>query len=265
MKHIVFSDIDGTLLTDEHKITEKTQEAIRKLKEQDIPFVIVSARSPSGIYPLLEDYNLKCPIISHSGGAIFDENKKVLYHTGMSKDIAKEMISFIEEEKFDLAWGVYTLTQWIVKDKSDPRVINEERVVQAQTIQGDVDTAEGEEINKILCICNPDQILEIEEKMKKRFPGYSIAKSSDVLLEVMPGDINKAAAVERVCELYGVDIKNAVAFGDNYNDEQMLQTAGKGFLMANAPTELKTRIAHHAKSNNESGIYYALKDLKLVN
>ena len=49
MKKIVFSDVDGTLLNSEHKLTALNREAIRRLEEQDIPFVIVSARSPSGI------------------------------------------------------------------------------------------------------------------------------------------------------------------------------------------------------------------------
>ena len=50
---IVFSDADGTLLNSEHKMLEGTKYAIQKLQEKDIPFVIISARSPSGIYPIL--------------------------------------------------------------------------------------------------------------------------------------------------------------------------------------------------------------------
>ena len=52
---IVFSDVDGTLLNNEHKMLEGTMYAIRKLQAKDIPFVIISARSPSGIYPILEE------------------------------------------------------------------------------------------------------------------------------------------------------------------------------------------------------------------
>ena len=53
MKKIVFSDIDGTLLTSEHKLSKNTLFAINKLQEKNIDFVIISARSPSGIYPIL--------------------------------------------------------------------------------------------------------------------------------------------------------------------------------------------------------------------
>lgn len=49
---IVFSDVDGTLLTGDHRVSERTIASIRQLQEKKIIFVIVSARSPSGIYPI---------------------------------------------------------------------------------------------------------------------------------------------------------------------------------------------------------------------
>ena len=48
MYQVVFSDVDGTLLNDQHCITPLTLLAIKKIQQQGIPFVIVSARSPSG-------------------------------------------------------------------------------------------------------------------------------------------------------------------------------------------------------------------------
>ena len=54
---IVFSDIDGTLLNSEHRMSENTEKAIKYIKEQGIPFVIVTARGPSGVYPIFRRYN----------------------------------------------------------------------------------------------------------------------------------------------------------------------------------------------------------------
>ena len=85
MKKIVFSDVDGTLLNKAHEMTELTVGAVHKLRELEIPFVIISARSPSGIYPIKDAYDIKGPTIAYSGGLILDENKKVLYHKGMPK------------------------------------------------------------------------------------------------------------------------------------------------------------------------------------
>ena len=70
MYQVVFSDVDGTLLNDQHCITPLTLLAIEKIQKQGIPFVIVSARSPSGIYPILKENNFTCPIICYGGGLI---------------------------------------------------------------------------------------------------------------------------------------------------------------------------------------------------
>ena len=136
MGKIVFSDIDGTLLNSKHEITQLTLIAIKKLKEQKIPFVITSSRSPSCIYPILDEYKFNVPIIAYSGALIMDENRDILFHKGFNKEKARKIIMFIEENCFNLAWGIYSFDQWIVKDKSDKRVIREENIVKVQAMQG---------------------------------------------------------------------------------------------------------------------------------
>ncbi len=175
MDKIVFSDVDGTLLNSEHKITSLTEKAIKELKKKDIPFVIISARSPSGIYPILKEYAFKCPIVSYSGALILDE-----------------------------------------------------------------------------------------EKLKEAFPNYSIVKSSDILLEIMENGISKADAVHTLCSLWDIRLENAIAFGDNYNDVEMLEAVGYGFLMGNAPDDLKQRIQTHTYDNNNDGIYHALLKMNMI-
>lgn len=261
MTKMVFSDVDGTLLNSNHQITPLTESAIKGLKEKDIPFVIVSARSPSGIYPITREYGLTCPIIAYSGGLILDEGGKVLFHKGIKKEKTAEIVDYIEKEGFDLTWCLYSLDQWIVKDRKDPRVVREETIVKAQSEEGDVSTIVDAEVNKILCICNPERILEIEEKLKAKFPECSIVKSSPILLEIMENGITKATAIQRLCRLWHIPVEDTMAFGDNYNDQEMLQTVGKGYLMGNAPEELKAKICLRTADNDHDGIYQVLKDI----
>ena len=138
-----------------------------------------------------------------------------------------------------MSWCIYSLDEWIVKDKNDPRIINEENIVKAQATQGTIDSVTDNEINKILCICNPEKIIEIENALKTAFPQYSIVKSSDILLEIMENNITKATAIETLCSLWNISLEDTIAFGDNYNNLEMLETVAQGFLMENAPAELK--------------------------
>lgn len=264
MDKIVFSDVDGTLLNSEHKITALTEQAIKKLKKKGIPFVIISARSPSGLYPILNEYDFKCPIVSYSGALILDENGDVLFHKGIDKSSVKRIIAFIENNHFDMSWCAYSLNEWIVKDKNDSRIVREEAIVKAKATQGSIDSITDNTVNKILCICNPKKIIKIEEKLKEAFPNYSIVKSSDILLEIMENGVSKADAIHTLCSLWAIRLENAIAFGDNYNDVEMLETVGHGFLMGNALDELKKRIKIHTHDNNNDGIYHALLKMNLI-
>lgn len=260
---IVFSDIDGTLLNSTHQITPLTQQAIRALEHAQIPFVIVSARGPSGITPIMWEYGFQCPIICYSGALILSENGQVLFQKGFQKRTAKAIIELAEQRQFDLSWCLFSFDEWIVKDRSDPRIVREEKIVKAESKQGPLETIAGDDVHKILCICNPRQILTIEQELKKAFPHLSIAKSADHLLEIMERGVTKAAAVKQFCQMRQIAPADTAAFGDNYNDLEMLQTVGHGFFMENAPAELKRLFPCHTKDNDHDGIFFALRKMGL--
>lgn len=265
MKTIVFSDVDGTLLNSEHQMSKKTREAIIALGEKDIPFVIVSARSPSGIYPILKKNHFHSSIIAYSGGLILDDDGQVIESRGFDIKTGKAILQFIKEHQFACTPNIYSGDDWIVEDRSDPRVQREEHIVEAEARNGSIDDLpEDAVINKILCMCDPTQTLSIEKALKEQFKNVNIAKSSDILIEINGLNITKAHAVKMICKLKGIDEKDAIAFGDNFNDEDMLKCVGHPFLMANAPQELLDMIPHHTLSNDEDGIPYALKQIGLI-
>ncbi len=259
MFKIVFSDADGTLLTNERHISPLTLKSVFALKEAHIPFVIVSARSPAGIYPLFTRYGFRCPVIAFSGAVIVDEDKNVLFHEGMPKSVACQVADFIEQNNLDCAWNAYSFENWITRDRSDPRVAREESHVWHCAQNGSVSDFASDEVHKLLCICNPQKTTEIESQLKARFPELSIVKSSPYLIEVMQKGITKALAVKRYCDFVGVDVRQTIAFGDNYNDAEMLAEVGTGYLMGNAPEPLKQVFPNHTTDNEHDGIYLVLK------
>ena len=215
---IVFCDVDGTLLNKEHRLLDSTLKSIKALQEKNLPFVIVTARGPSGIYPIFKRYKFVCPMVCFSGGLIIDYNGQVLYSNGFTKGTAKKLINFIEKENLDCTWNIYSMDNWIVKDRADERVAREE----------------------------------------------SIVRSSDILTEIMNKNISKGESIEFLCKKWDIDIKETVAFGDHFNDLEMLEKVGKPFLMENAPQELKERIGNVTFSNDADGIYHGLKQIGLV-
>lgn len=80
----------------------------------------------------------------------------------------------------------------------------------------------------------------------------------------MPNGVTKRSALEKLCGLWRIPVKAAVAFGDQYNDVEMLEAAGMPFLMGNAPQELKEKFASLTDSNEEEGIAHALQKLGMI-
>lgn len=255
MYRIVFSDIDGTLLNSEHVVTPATRDAILALHERDIPFVIVSARSPSGIYPIVRANDLQCAIVSYSGALMMDERGQVLHSQGFSRETAREVIDFAEREGLPLAWNLYSGDDWIVRDRTDPRVAREESIVEACAREGSVDSlAPDAPVHKILCICEPGTVEAVEVRMHERFGNLAVVKSSNILLEIMHPSVDKAASVQLFCERAGIDTAEAIAFGDNYNDVGMLEAVGRGVVMGNAPADILARFEHITADNDHDGI-----------
>ena len=261
MIKVVFSDVDGTLLDSSHRMSPATREAICAVQARGIPFVIVSARSPSGVYSILEDYHFSCPIVCYSGALALDEAGKTLFHKGMEKPLANRIVRCIEATGYDATLCVYSFDQWFVKDRKHPRIVQEEHIVKTQAVEGTVDSASADEISKILCMGTAEFIPDLEARLLREFPEITATKSSDSGLEIMAAGVTKAAAVKALCGLWGIPLQEAAAFGDNYNDVEMLELVGHGYLMGNGPEELKTRLLLHAPGNDQNGVARVLSGL----
>ncbi|MGP1455429.1 MAG: Cof-type HAD-IIB family hydrolase [Treponema sp.] len=258
---VIFSDIDGTLLNSDHIITPLTRKAIYEKQQSGVQFVIVSARGPTCIAPILKDNNIQCPIICYSGALILDENRNPLFQNGIEPADAQALIRFISGQKYDTALCIYAHDQWIVRDKNDERVKREESIVQVSAQQGSLSDVTGSTVHKLLCMSSAELTPLIETALKAQFPQYSIVKSSGKMLEIMQQGVNKAEAVKRLCALWNINIKDTIAFGDNYNDAEMLTAAGHGYLMANAPEPLKKQLDGKVTvtlDNNHDGIAHIL-------
>ena len=70
--------------------------------------------------------------------------------------------------------------------------------------------------------------------------------------------LTKGLGVKKICEHLGIDLSQTIAFGDNFNDFEMLKTAGPAFAMENSPAEFKKNFEHIAPSNDSDGIYKIL-------
>ena len=261
MYKIVFCDIDGTLLNSKLVVTPKTRESVLSLRGRGVKFVIASGRSPSGIYPIMQKNGFRFPMVTCSGALILDENRKTVYENGIDISTVRRLIGFIESERLSATWCIYTGDDWYVKDKSDPKVIREERIIESYAFEGSVDSVGGATVHKLLCICDPGGSAEVERRISASFPEVNAVRSSDILVEIMNRGVNKAESVKLFCSHLGIAPEEAIAIGDNYNDIEMLKAVGLGVVMGNAPEEIKRRFSFITDDFDHDGVASALKKL----
>lgn len=254
-------DIDGTLLNSKHQITKETRAAIQKVqKEKGIPVVLVSARMPRSIFPLAQELGICAPIICYSGALVMDSNKKtVLRHYIEASYIQK--LYFIGK-KYRISMSLYKDNEWYV-EKKDTWTEQEEKITHIPPIIHDYQTLftswAQEGCNKILCMGDEEEIRALKNKLIAKFQGnLTIYLSKTTYLEIMPNLSSKTSAIKVLLEKYNIDQKALMVIGDNYNDMDMIQFAGLGIAMGNAPEEVKGCSDAITLSNDEDGVVFAI-------
>ena len=111
-------------------------------------------------------------------------------------------------------------------------------------------------MNKCLFTASVEKASDLEKELAVQYEGVlSIYRSEPFFIEAMPLGVDKAASLDRLFQMLGVDRKNTIACGDGFNDMSMIQYAGVGVAMANAQNAVK-EVADvvTTKSNDEDGL-----------
>lgn len=253
---IVFSDIDGTLLTSQHKVTCQSKAAVQKLAQKDIPFVLVSARMPAAIYPITDELDVKMPIISYSGALVLDREGKTLASTKMEEKPTRQLLQELAEKFPQITANFYTDNKWYVKDRTDKRVQREMDITSATAENADFAKLLDEGIypHKILLMAEPEDCVAAENYFRENYPAFQVVRSSSILLEIMSGCVSKAGGIAVLLKHYGLTVEEALSFGDSYNDIPMLEYTGQSVAMGNAPDVVKAAAKDVTLTSDEDGI-----------
>ncbi|OOH90677.1 hydrolase [Pasteurellaceae bacterium 15-036681] len=253
----VFSDIDGTLVNSQHQISTQTERAIKHILALNIPFILVSARPPLAMTAYMQQLNNRNPLIAFSGALILDENLKPLYSVTIEE--ADQIALDNELAKFShLSVNHFLHSDWFTNDPEHPAVKREETIVQLNALK------KPEQLicaNKVLVIGDANDIVQLEQQLKQQFPQLSIHRSQAQHLEIMHKDASKAKAIRFMENILAIRREEVIAFGDNYNDLDMLEYAGLGVAMANAPEPIKQAAKRVTSSNDDDGVALVLNEI----
>lgn len=265
MYKAVFIDIDGTLITSDHGISDATVNTIRKLKEKGIIVILVSARPLSGMIEISGYLGLlSYPLVSLNGAYISLEGE-IIFDSVIDPKISKTLHEFLK--KYDATAIYYHHDMWFSELQNgntdyEQKITSVPITIQPfnHTLQSWQHSLSGP--NKILAITRATETFEIQDHLKSQFMQHLNAYTSKpTYVEIINNNASKVNAVRLLIERYNIKREEIIAIGDNFNDKDMIEFAGIGIAMGNSPSEVKAVADFTTDTNNNNGVSKALKKI----
>ncbi|KFM99850.1 Cof-type HAD-IIB family hydrolase [Bacillus clarus] len=244
MNKVIISDLDGTLLRSDKTVSDYSINILKRCKEAGNRLMFATARPPRAVKQYIPS-ELKNDIIICYNGALVLKDNDVLYSMEISKktileviDIAKKYnLNHICIEINDKLYSNFDVAAYFGKV---PCEILELRELDF-TVAFKVIICAQESINP-----------ELLKKLPKECKG--VITDGGTLCQIMHSEVSKWNSIQFVLKHLNCEISDVIAFGDDYNDLEMIEHCGTGVAMDNAVEELKTVASFVTKSNDEDGV-----------
>ncbi len=258
--NIIISDLDGTLLDENRKISQANLEAIQKIVSEGHHFIIATGRSRAASeehIKSLADIGVDDYKVTYNGAYIESPSGEVLSDFSLNKDEIDKLISIAEDSGYTLQ--LYWDGSLYVKELNDyVRAYLENS--KSPCIEGSA-YKELEHSHKALFNSSPDSKFdEFEKYLDKSFPTLSVFRSAPEYIELIRKGKDKGNALSLIAEYLGIDIADCVAIGDSFNDISMIESAGIGIAVANACDELKNKASYICERTHRDSVMIELYD-----
>ncbi len=236
----LISDVDGTLVTPDKRLTEAAAAAVRSLRAAGVGFSLISSRPPRGMAALLSALEVDQPFAAFNGGSIFHPDGGVLERLMVARDAARVALALFDLRGID-SW-VFARGEWWLRDPHGVKTDRERRTVGFQpTAIAGFDSLLGE-IDKLVGVSDDHDLLaRVEAEAQVLLAGLAAAvRSQPYYLDVTHLDANKGHAVRAICRRLGLDRRRLAVIGDMANDASMFAEAGFAVAMGQGPSRLRS-------------------------
>lgn len=237
MIKLIASDLDGTLLQNgAQELTPRAIELIQRLTEKGVRFVAASGRQYDNEVHLFEPIKDQISYIAENGSVCIHEGK-VISRTIIDPDLIRRIIDEVKREgTFEL---LISKEDACFIENNDPDFVNHIINVMKNTtrIVDDVRNVDGPILK--IAICNMKDGLHVVDKylhyLQDKFGSeIKVVTSGNIWIDFIAPGTNKGTALLKLLEELQISPQECMAFGDQYNDVEMLQTAGTSYAMSNS-------------------------------
>lgn len=258
---MIVTDLDGTLLNTNSRVSDSDYETLKKIGKKGILRVIATGRSPysfSKVIPM--DFPIDYLIFSSGAGAMNWRTKEIIYKTELNGiDVQNVVIELMKHDvDFMVHEAIPTNHRFLFHDSGRDNPDFHRRIeVYNNFCQPFIPGVEYDTSATQILAVLPNNV-EWYESLKKRFPTLKVIRATSPLdgysiwMEIFRKDVSKAFGIEQIRKKHGIDGKNIITLGNDYNDIDMLSNYLNSFVVANAPDDLKESFKS-VKSNDDSG------------
>lgn len=259
---LVISDMDNTLLTPEKKIPRYNIEMIHKFQSMGGNFTIATGRSLDSVNRYTGQVKLNFPLICYNGAIIYDYSSSTVVYRKTLPEQAQSAVDFILKIYPDIGCEVMC-------DNFRTYIVNANPYTQQHIIEENLSfvLTDARSVTnnwiKVVLAGENRKLLEIKAFCEEKFKGQGInfVMTNSMYLEIMPRGTTKGKGLKKLCKLCGIDIRNTVFIGDYYNDVEIMQTAGLGVCVANAPDDIKKICRVVVPSCTDGGVGHLLAQI----
>lgn len=257
----ICTDIDGTLLDRNRELSPRTRKAFASLRSE-FPVILASSRMPSAMIHLLKDLRRENnPLICYNGGFVlpaYSSRPLPIRSVWIPVEVCQQIVHLSESTNIHLS--LYSENSWYAP-KMDAWTAKEERAtkVKATLLENSAVLSHWKQnqsgAHKVMCMGPAKEIQTLYEKLDERLSSVlHLYRSKDTYLEIAPKPISKATGLREVLSKLDIKMEEVIAFGDNYNDVDLLSSVGLGVAVENAIGEVKAVAREITASNTADGV-----------
>jgi len=283
MIKLIASDMDGTLLDNQLRISAENIQAIRRAQREGILFLAASGRNESQIRPLLAEEGIKCPIIALNGAKLYDETGTELLSHELASKTVQGVLETLEQAEVhvEMTTSAGSLSNNKRKrleafaayiQETNPSVGFEDALeiasreadelgIQFVSSYREVLKEPDVEVYKLSAYTEQDHniLLPVKESLLQRFPDLAISSFHRSNLEINHLSAQKGLVLSQFAAQRGITARHSMAIGDNQNDLSMLQWAYYSVAMMNGSPQVKSIARHITTTNDQHGVARAIE------
>lgn len=279
MVKAAFFDIDGTFLSSKGTILPSTLKAIELLHQSGIVCGIASGRGPQSIQSLIGHTPMDCYVL-YNGQLAFSHDTGI-YENYFSIETLERLARFGDKEDRQMIFG----SRHAFYGSSSMKIGQRKMIKKIYHLLPD--TWSKKELTHLIkkwatfpLASSPFMSLPLfsepvyqcvllspereQARLEQEFPDCTFTRSNSYSVDIVPAGGSKLIGIEQVLSHYNLSLTDVIAFGDSWNDLDMLKGVGISVAMGNGEKEVKEVADFITTGNDEDGIYQALKTLKII-